>query len=100
MLGGGDYGFIFTPHGKNARDLHHYVRYFDFTPMDALLTMTKYGGEAMDMPNELGQIREGFLADLLLVDGNPADDPKVLLDHDKLLVVMKDGRFHKTMDQT
>jgi len=95
VLGGGDYGFIFTPHGKNARDLDHYVRYFDFTPMEALLTMTKYGGQAMDMPNELGQIREGFLADLLLVDGNPADDPKVLLDHDKLLVVMKDGQFHK-----
>ena len=50
------------------------------------------------MPNELGQIRAGFLADLLLVDGNPADDPKVLLDHDNLLAVMKDGRFHKTVE--
>lgn len=49
---------------KNDRDLDHYVRYFEFSPMEALLTMTKYGGEAMDMPNELGQIREGFLADL------------------------------------
>ena len=98
VLGGGDYGFIFTPHGKNARDLDHYVRYFDFSPMEALLTMTKYGGEAMDMPNELGQIREGFLADLLLVDGNPSDDPKVLLDHDNLLAVMKDGHFHKTTE--
>ena len=48
------------------------------------------------MPNELGQIREGFLADLLLVDGNPAADPKVLLDHDKLRVIMKDGKFHKS----
>lgn len=62
------------------------------------MTMTKYGGESMEMPNELGQIPAGFLADLLLVDGNPADDPKVLLDHDNLLAVMKDGRLHKTME--
>ena len=52
----------------------------------------------MDLPDELGQIREGFLADLLLVDGNPLDDPKVLLDRDKLLAVMKDGEFHKQLE--
>ena len=95
ILGGGDYGFSFTPHGKNARDLQHLVEYFDYTPLEAIQTMTKHGGEAMDMPDELGQIREGFLADLLLIDGDPATDLKVLVEHDKLLAVMKDGRFHK-----
>ena len=50
---------------------------------------------ASNMPSELGQVREGFLADLLLVEGNPAVDPKVLLEHDKLLCVMKDGQLHK-----
>ncbi len=95
ILGGGDYGFSFTPHGNNARDLDHFVQYFNFTPLEAILTMTKYGGEAMDLPGELGQIQPGFLADLLLVNGNPAQDTKVLLDHDKLVAVMKDGHFHK-----
>ena len=95
ILGGGDYGFSFTPHGNNARDLDHFVHYFNFTPLEAILTMTKYGGEAMDLPGELGQIQPGFLADLLLVNGNPAQDTKVLLDHDKLVAVMKDGHFHK-----
>ncbi len=97
ILGGGDYGFSLTPHGNNARDLDHLIRYCEFTPMEALLSMTKHGGAAMDMPDELGQIREGFLADLLLVNGNPLDDPKVLLDRDKLLAVMKDGEFHKQL---
>ena len=64
--------------------------------MDALLTMTKYGGEAMDLPGELGQINEGFLADLLLVAADPLIDPKVLMDRDNLIAVMKDGRFHKS----
>ncbi len=63
--------------------------------MEALLSMTRDGGPAMDLPDELGQIREGFLADLLLVDGDPLADPKVLLDRDRLRVIMKHGEFHK-----
>lgn len=95
ILGGGDYGFSLTPHGNNARDLEHLVRYCGFTPMEALLTMTKHGGAAMDLPDELGQVREGFLADLLLVAGDPLEDLSVLLEHDRILAVMKDGVFHK-----
>jgi imidazolonepropionase-like amidohydrolase len=95
ILGGGDYGFGLTPHGQNARDLGHLIKYCGFTPMEAMLSMTKFGGEAMDLPNELGQVREGFLADLLLVDGDPLADTNVLLDRSKLLAVMKDGAFHK-----
>ena len=47
------------------------------------------------MGEELGQIREGFLADILLVDGNPLADVTILRDADKLLGIMKDGSFHK-----
>ncbi len=95
ILGGGDYGFFVTPHGDNAKDLGHLIKYCGFTPMEALQSMTKHGGAAMDLPNELGQIQEGFLADLLLVDGDPLAEPEVLLDRDKLIAVMKDGQFHK-----
>ena len=95
ILGGGDYGFFVTPHGENARDLQHLIRYCDFSPMDALLTMTKHGGAAMDLPDELGQIQPGFLADLLLVNGDPLADPAVLVNRDNLLAVMKDGIFHR-----
>ena len=95
ILGGGDYGFFVTPHGENARDIEHLIRYCDFTPMEALLTMTKHGGAAMDLPNELGQIQPGFFADLLLVKGDPLNDPKVLIDRKNLLAVMKNGEFHR-----
>lgn len=95
ILGGGDYGFSLTPHGQNALDLDHLIRFCDFTPMEALQSMTKHGGAAMDPPNQLGQILPGYLADLLLVKGNPLSDPKVLLDRQNLLAVMKDGTFHK-----
>jgi imidazolonepropionase-like amidohydrolase len=95
ILGGGDYGFSLTPHGQNALDLDHLIRCCGFTPMEALLSMTRHGGAAMDRPDELGQVRPGFLADLLLVTGDPLADPKVLLDPANLLVIMKDGAFHK-----
>ena len=95
ILGGGDYGFMITPHGQNARDLDHFVKHCGLTNMESILTMTKNGGEAMDMPDRLGQVKEGFLADLVMVKGDPLTDTNVLLDKDNLLVVMKDGQIHK-----
>jgi len=98
ILGGGDYGFSLTPHGENARDLEHLIRYCGFTPMEALQSMTKHGGAAMDLGNELGQLKSGYLADLLLVQGDPLLEPGLLLERRNLLAVVKDGVFHKRVN--
>ena len=95
ILPGGDYGFAWVPHGTNAKDLELLVKYVGMTPMESLLSATARGGEIMLRPNELGQIREGYLADMLLVDGDPLQDLSVLQDPQRLLVIMKDGIFHK-----
>src|SRR6185436_4048629 len=71
VLPGGDYGFMWNPHGNNARDLTYFVELLGFTPMEAIVGATKWGGEIMGMGDELGLVRKGFLADLLLVDGDP-----------------------------
>ena len=71
ILPGGDYGFAFTPHCQNARDLEFFVKYLGFTPMEAIRSATLYGGQIMMKPDELGVIKDGYLADLLLVDGDP-----------------------------
>jgi imidazolonepropionase-like amidohydrolase len=63
--------------------------------MEALLAATKYGGQVMMRAHELGQVREGYLADLLLVDGDPLADIRILQDKAKILAVMKDGVFHR-----
>ena len=44
---GGDYGFAWTPQGTNARDLQHFVNLFGYTPMEALVCATRFGGELM-----------------------------------------------------
>ncbi|WP_040787632.1 amidohydrolase family protein [Massilia niastensis] len=95
VLPGGDYGFPFNPNGRNARDLELFVQHFGYTPEEALSAATLLGGELMGMGDKLGQIRPGFLADLLLVDGDPAEDVTVLQDRKRLRAIMKDGRFHK-----
>ena len=95
VLPGGDYGFAWNPIGTNARDLEHFVNYLNFTPMEAIVAATKYGGQIMMMGDELGLIKEGYLADLLIVDGDPVQDVSILQDSSRLLGIMKDGGFHK-----
>ncbi len=94
---GGDYGFAWMPHGTNANDLQYFVDYIGMTPKEALLSATKLGGEIMMQPDELGQIREGFLADLLMVDGDPLADLSILTDPAKIALVMKDGVLYKEL---
>ena len=96
VLPGGDYGFAFTPHCQNARDLEFFVKYLGFTPMEAIRSATFYGGQIMMKPNELGLVKDGFLADLLLVDGDPLANLAILRDPKRLLAVMKDGVFAKS----
>ena len=95
VLPGGDYGFAWNPIGTNARDIEHFVNLLGFSPMDAILSATKLGGEIMMACSEMGQIKPGFLADMILVDGNPVANVKLLQDASKLLMIMKDGQFHK-----
>ena len=95
VLPGGDYGLIWNPNGTNARDIEHFVKLVGMSPMDAIVSATRMGGEIMGMGDELGQVREGFIADLLLVDGDPLKDVSILQDKDKLRMIMQNGQFYK-----
>jgi imidazolonepropionase-like amidohydrolase len=74
-----------------------------YAPAEALKMATADNGELMALsgfinpyPGKLGVVEEGALADLLLVDGNPLENIKLVEDPDKyFLVIMKDGRIFK-----
>lgn len=93
----GDYGFAWLPQGTEARDLEHFVNLFGFSPWESLRAATAYGGEAWTGKSgeKMGRVAAGYLADLLLVDGNPLLDLSLLQDRNALLAIMKDGQFHK-----
>lgn len=99
VLPGGDYGFAWTPHGTYAKDLEYFVDLLGFSPAETIRSATKLGGEIMGDPDHLGMVKPGYFADLLLVDGDPLADITVLQDRDRLLAIMKDGKFHKAPPQ-
>jgi imidazolonepropionase-like amidohydrolase len=92
---GGDYGFDVTPQGTNARDIEHFVKLFGYRPSEALASATRVGAELMGMGHELGLVREGYLADLLLVDGDPLADVSLLQRQERLVAIMQNGNLHK-----
>ncbi|MCR8725400.1 metal-dependent hydrolase family protein [Frigidibacter sp. ROC022] len=92
---GGDYGFTITPMGQNARDIGHFVKFFGYSPAEALKCATEVGAELMGHKGELGIIKDGALADVLLVNGNPLEDQACLVGPDKFAFIMKDGLVHK-----
>jgi imidazolonepropionase-like amidohydrolase len=89
---------IWNPNGTDARDIEFFVTLIGMSPMDAILSATKLGGEIMGMGEELGQVKKGYLADLLLVSGDPSKDVTILQDKDNLRMIMKDGVIHKHPD--
>ena len=97
VLPGGDYGFPFNPNGRNARDLEHFVNLYGFTPAEALSAATMLGGQLMGL--EVGQVKPGYLADLLLVEGDPTQEVRILQDASNIKMIMLGGKMHKSPAQ-
>jgi imidazolonepropionase-like amidohydrolase len=74
-----------------------------YTPFEALKMATHDNAQLIKMcgprdpyPGELGVVKEGALADLILVDGNPLESIDLVADPDKnFVVIMKDGKIYK-----
>ena len=76
--------------GSNADELAVYVD-LGMTPMEAVQTATRNAAEALHLEKDLGTLEAGKLADIVLVDGNPAADIKVLGGRDNIKMVFKEG---------
>jgi imidazolonepropionase-like amidohydrolase len=95
VIPGGDYGFPHNPHGCNAWDAELFVKDYGYTSSEVLRAMTQYGGQMMGMGDELGLLKEGYLADLLLIDGDPVADIAILQQRERFKVIMQAGIFYK-----
>jgi imidazolonepropionase-like amidohydrolase len=94
-LPGGDYGFPNNPIGRNARDLQLFVDLLGYAPVEVLTAATRLGGQLMGMGDQIGLLAPGYLADLLVVRGNPAEDVSLLQDAANLEWIVQGGRAHK-----
>jgi imidazolonepropionase-like amidohydrolase len=91
---GDDWGTWLTPHGDYGKELKLYAE-IGIPNLDVIRWATKHPAQCVQMDDKLGTIAAGKYADLLVVDGDPAADIRVLADPKNIKVIMKDGEFHK-----
>jgi imidazolonepropionase-like amidohydrolase len=86
---GGDVGVF--PHGDNVMEMELMAEY-GMPNLDILKAATSVNARAMNWQDKLGHIKEGFLADLVVVKGNPLDNISQIRE---VKFVMKDGVVYK-----
>lgn len=87
ILMGTDSGVI--PHGHNLEELIHLTD-IGMSGDEAIASGTVKAAEYLNQDN-LGLVKENYVADLILVNSNPLDDVSILSDNDNILMVIQDG---------
>jgi imidazolonepropionase-like amidohydrolase len=81
------------PLGTNALELELLVKYCGFTPMEAIVAATKNGALASFLGDQTGTLEAGKFADIIIVDGNPLTDIRILQNVEKIKMVMLQGNI-------
>ena len=93
IMAGSETGFSMSPYGEwHAREIELLVDLFGLTPMDAILAMSRNNAEAIGWQNDVGTLQVGRYGDILLVDGNPLDDVRILQNANKIVAIFKGGQ--------
>ena len=85
---GGDVGVF--PHGENYREMELMVEY-GMKPIKVLQSATSVNARVLHLEG-LGTLQNGFLADIIAVEGDPSQNIKQM---EKVRFVMKDGVIYK-----
>jgi imidazolonepropionase-like amidohydrolase len=86
---GGDVGVF--PHGENALEMELMVEY-GMNPIEVLKAATSVNAKAFHLDKQVGSLKPGMLADLVIVTGDPSQNISTLR---KVQWVMKDGLVYR-----
>lgn len=94
LIAGSESGFGMTPYGMwHARELQIFVEYLGMRDHEALLCMTRNAAVACPRYGDrVGTLTKGRFADVLLVDGEPDRDVRVLQDPSRIRTIIKGGQ--------
>jgi len=92
ILCGSESGFALTPYGHwHGREMEVFVNELGLSPLEAITCGTRNGAIAMRMEGEIGTIEVGRKADVLVVDGDPSTDIRILNDKSRFAHVISRG---------
>jgi imidazolonepropionase-like amidohydrolase len=93
LLCGSESGFSLTPYGHwHAREMEVFVEHLGLTPLQAIRCATLEGARAMRLEGEVGELAAGKRADVIVIDGDPSTDVRLLGDRRRLRRVFSRGR--------
>jgi imidazolonepropionase-like amidohydrolase len=92
LLCGSESGFALTPYGEwHYRELQLFVEEFGLSPLQAIKAATSEGARALKLHGKTGAVWPGMLADLLVVDGDPLADIRILGDKRRIQHIFLNG---------
>jgi imidazolonepropionase-like amidohydrolase len=92
VAAGTDVGMPHVRHGELAYEMYHMTK-AGMSNLAVIAAATRVAAEACDLGDALGQIRPGYTADLILVDGDPAEDLRILQRRECIGLVIQNGRI-------
>ena len=93
LVCGSESGFAITPYGEwHAREMEMLVDYVGLSPLEAITCGTRNGAFAMRMDGQIGTVEAGARADVLVVDGDPIADIRVLQRPEAISEIISRGR--------
>ena len=79
------------PHGINAKEFG-YMNEVGMPAMECIQSATTTNALILSMENDLGKIKEGFIADIVATEDNPIDNISTM---ENVVFVMKEGIIYK-----
>lgn len=93
LLCGTESGFSLTPYGDwHYRELEVFVRDLGFSPLQAIESATSQAARSLQLYGQTGAIKEGLLADIIVVSGDVSADVTLLGNPEHMRHVILDGQ--------
>lgn len=91
VVAGSDAGMPYVYHGGVSFEIAQLAR-AGLSTQDVLASATRVAAQALGLGESVGQLRVGFAADVLILEGDPEKDVTVLQDKEAIVAVIQQGR--------